>query len=52
MKRSADEAKRGKKKTKWCDSSRPEWIDQNRNNDFLAEWIDCGTGSYLHNLMA
>ncbi|KEH29059.1 putative response regulator and transcription factor RR-A-type family [Medicago truncatula] len=52
LKRSADETKPGKKKTKWSDSSQAEWIDQNRNDDFLAKWIDCGAGSYLHNLMA
>ncbi|XP_024636162.2 two-component response regulator ARR14 [Medicago truncatula] len=79
LKRSADETKRGRTKSKWSDSFQAEWIDkvhsydfqtksidqdrndnliqteladQDRNDDFLAEWIDCGTGSYLHNLMA
>nr|QSD99748.1 MYB family transcription factor [Melilotus albus] len=59
LKRSADETKRGRKKSKLSVSFQADWIDQDRsrdfqaeqNYDFEAEWIDCGTGSYLHNLM-
>nr|QSD99763.1 MYB family transcription factor [Melilotus albus] len=52
LKKSTDEKKHGRKKSKLSDEFQAKSIDQARFYDFQAEWIDCGTGSYLHNLMA